>query len=454
MLALNRTRRQTLATMALVLLAVVPTALVVAWSIRVNRPEYRHVVADELGRRLGLRVEIGAVRHPTPGLDVYEGVVFRDEDGSRSGSRLAELARADRLEVSFGDGRLAIRAEGLAISEAVGPAVDRLEEALRKAGAVPGLRRLDLLAPTLAIGSDGGSAALVIRDLAATAELRPTGGELSASGRLPGPDDTYPRCELRLVGGGGDSGSGPTTITLRTAEGPILARVLDPIGGLSEWLGPDAMAEGLLTFEHPKSNSGETGWDLRAEGDLSAVDLAELVTRRFPGHDLRGVADLKIDEARWGELPGTGSGRGWLTAKGRIAGGPGAIGPGLLGSLAGELGFRLDPSLAADLQTRLEPLPYSALGLAFAIEPDGGIILEGRLGGDLPIDATLAAVGDDLGTSTVLAPSGSSSVLGLWKALVLAPDDVLVPATAEAQVFRHLPLPTGGRVEPGAIRGN
>ena len=447
MLTFNRTRRQVVATLVLLLGAVAPTAFVAFWSYRMSRPEHRHEVEEALGRRLGMHVEIRSARHPRPGLDVLEGVVLRAEVGGTS-SKLTEVARADRLEVATEGDRIAIKATGLAIVGEGGAGFEALHRLLRSASDADGPRRIDLVAPVVVVsGVEDDAPGWSIGDLAATAEVRPRSTVLSASGRLPGGDGAPRRCEFRLAEGEEAAGPGGLSVVLRTADGPIPARLLDPLCGASSWLGTNALAEGTMTFRRDVADP--TAWDLEATGEVRGLDLSRLVSERFPGHDLRGEALLTVETARWGAFPN--GGRGWRTVRGRLSAGPGTIGPDLLAALASAMHFRVVPSALDDPN---DLLPFGALGLAFQIEEDGQIHLDGTLGGDRPPDAVLAPPEGDPRPVLASAPEGAANVLGLWKAMVLAPDDVLVPATAEAQVFRHLPLPPAGQAPPASVRAN
>src|SRR4051794_35369065 len=111
MFPLNRLNRQAAATIALVVLTVLPTAYVAQTAWRISRPGHRHDVEAEIGRVLGLQVTLDAVRYPRPGEVVYQGVVLRQEEPRRKG--LTEVARADVLRLKRGDRELTLEAEGL-----------------------------------------------------------------------------------------------------------------------------------------------------------------------------------------------------------------------------------------------------------------------------------------------------------------------------------------------------
>jgi hypothetical protein len=80
MFPVTRPFRQGLATLALVVLTVLPTAFVAAWAWRIHRPGHIRDVEIELGRQLGLQVTIEAVRYPRPGEVEFRGIVLRQDE--------------------------------------------------------------------------------------------------------------------------------------------------------------------------------------------------------------------------------------------------------------------------------------------------------------------------------------------------------------------------------------
>src|SRR3954453_7345913 len=80
MFPLTRPFRQALATLALVVLTVVPTGFVAVMAWRINRPGHVRDVEIELGRQIGLQVPLEDFRYPRPGEVVYRGIVLRQEE--------------------------------------------------------------------------------------------------------------------------------------------------------------------------------------------------------------------------------------------------------------------------------------------------------------------------------------------------------------------------------------
>ena len=92
MFPLTRPVRQTLATLLLLGLTVVPTGLIGAFAWRINRPGHVRDVEIELGRQLGLQVTLEGVRYPKAGEVAYQGIVLRRKNRAARGS-LNSLAR-------------------------------------------------------------------------------------------------------------------------------------------------------------------------------------------------------------------------------------------------------------------------------------------------------------------------------------------------------------------------
>lgn len=437
----TRPQRQVVATLVLLGLAVLPTILVGVWAWQVNRPGHVRDVEMELSRQLGLRVTLESVRHPRPRSDVLRGVVLRLEEADDRASKLAELARADEVRLIRDGSRLAVEVQGLQISAgAPESAIEQVEALLRRADSA--IDRIDLVAREglVTIGGASSQTTLPMRNLAAILELQPGRAELSASYRLA-LEGSPNRCELHLVRESQGSEPG-LLVRCQVAEGQLPASVLGPFLGAEAWLGRSAVLDGVLTFQ--RSSPG--GWEAEYRGNLENVDLASMVGDHFPPHRLTGLARVEVASARWGDLP-AGQGRGWQTLQGRLHSGPGSIGSGLLSAMASEMRFRVNLP-----KTDGRDLAFQRLGLDFKLGESGEIELAGAIGPEFPPDTVLI---DELGiTPMARAPSGSASVRGLWKMLVPAPDDVLVPATAESQVFRYLPLPSVSPASGAQIQAN
>src|SRR5947209_8753115 len=67
MIPLTRPHRQAMATMAMVVLTVLPTGYVALTAWRIGRPGHLRGVEAEIGQRLGLQATLDGVRYPRPG---------------------------------------------------------------------------------------------------------------------------------------------------------------------------------------------------------------------------------------------------------------------------------------------------------------------------------------------------------------------------------------------------
>jgi hypothetical protein len=427
MFPLPRPARSILVTLLLAAGTIVPTLYVFAFVWRVGQSGHVREVEAALGQALGLHVSLESVRHPKPETDEFTGVVLRREEAA-GGTRLIELARADRLTLTRDAGRQVIRAEGLRL-RGESPA-EMADQCLAAARRLVEQGRAELVASEAQVEliRDGERITLTVYDLAAVASSKRDEFELSSSYRV-GPARSAGRCELRLAQ---KAASGParTTLSVQTMEGDLPVTVLGPLVDAARWFGPDARMQGEIRASWGPREP-ET---IAFQGELDRVSLSHLVEDHFPGRRLRGTARLVVDSAVWSDLPGA-QGRGWSQARGQIEAGPGSIGRDLLAALVDALGFRT--SGLGDLDA--DDVPFQGLGLAFALNSGGELTLTGALGKAHADDVVISA--GDADGPLVRQPEGTASVRGLWKALLLWDADVLVPATAESRVLRHLPLP-------------
>ena len=91
---LTRPRRQLAATLALALFTVAPTLYVGLTVHHLGRPAHARSVEAEIGRRLGVLVQVDSAAHPRPEVDLLRGVSLRLDDAGH-----AEIARADTLRI-------------------------------------------------------------------------------------------------------------------------------------------------------------------------------------------------------------------------------------------------------------------------------------------------------------------------------------------------------------------
>lgn len=425
----TRPYRRIAATMALIGLAVAPTAYVGWTALAIRQPAHVRQVEAEIGRTLGLSVRLDSVRYPRPGEAIYEGVSIRHRE-PRSEAH-AEVAHADRLVVSQGQRELRLRADGLRLS-GDGPrqVLEQVAGWIKLDGVgQSGWDRVTLLAATCRVELGGPALAFQVKDLAGTYQADRGAPTFSASCRVvDGSAST--RCELTLTRDR-QGASVRNLLTVATREGPPLSgRALRPFFDASGWLGDRASVTGELALRQREGHE----WEAEFQGELGSVDLNSLIGRRFGEHRMAGLARVSIGRARWGDRGSLGF--GWIDADGTIAVGSGSISRSLLDAIGRQLRFRTPDSIAA-----IGPdLRFEALAMGFSIAEDGGLKISGELGPDYPRDAVLADSRRILASS----PREPGDVRGLVNALfseTAGTPDLLVPSTAESQgIQRYLPL--------------
>jgi hypothetical protein len=432
MFAVTRPFRRILATSLLFVLTILPTGWVATTAWRINRPGHVRDVEVELGRQLGFQVTLDEVRYPRPGEVVYQGIVVRQAEPR--GKSFAEVVRAAEVRLQRADRELALVVESPRFrAESPLQGLTLLCQLIQRSAAMP-FERISVTAPSAEVDFDGNDLRYDVREVAGEYLADPGAPALKLAYRFPGAG-AGARCELLLTR---DRRTEPleTSLVLKTVEAsPLSARVLNVFFDAEDWLGADAKLEGSLSLRQ----AGAGSWEADFQGSILDVDLSKLVGRRFPRHRLTGRAQVVFQRARWGQRPGSGS--GWLEVNGELLAGQGTIGLNLIEALTREMKFRPSSRLSAFDPRRAE-VDFRALGLSFAMQPNGEVEIQGALGAGLPPDAVIAGAT----TALLSAPQGVASVRGLIKTLFpVSPADpgVLVPLTSESQVLFYLPLPPG-----------
>ncbi len=442
MFPITRPFRQSLATVLLLFLTILPTGIVAGIAWRINRPGHVRDVEIELGRALGLQVSLDQVRYPRPGEIAYRGIVLRQEEPR--GKALAEIARAGTVRLERTGRELTLLVDEPKLrGESPLLGLSLLARLMQRSASIP-FERIGVTATSCQIDLGREDLQFTVRELAGELLADPSRPTLTLAYRIPGAG-TGTRCELLLSR---DRTSEPpqTTLLLKTTEGsPLSARMLNVFFDADDWLGPEAKLEGTLSLRQ----EGSRDWEADFQGELVDVDMGRLTGRRFPRHRLTGRAKLVFQKARWGRREGQAP--GWVEVKGNLLVGQGTIGISLIDALAREMRFRPSTRLALHDPRKTE-VDFRALGLAFAMESSGEIQITGGLGTELPPDAVLAGAT----MSLLAAPQGTASVHGLIKTLfpVSQTDPaVLIPLTAESQVLLSLPFPQRPRLRQ-TVDGN
>jgi hypothetical protein len=308
--------------------------------------------------------------------------------------------------------------------------------ALLQRGGGAAVERVSVSAPSCDVefgpSESPGSLHYQFRDVVGVFQASRAAASVTVSYRVP-TDGTNTRCELSL-NRDRQGESVRTVLAFKTMEGlPLPAKVLDPFFDSAAWLGSSARVEGSLTLRQ----AGAADWEADFQGMLLDVDLAALVSRRFPDHRLSGLARVTIEHARWADRPGP-QGFGWVEAEGTLTTGPGTIGMTLVRALKSEMKFQLAPQL----EGREQDLPFHGLGLSFKMTPDGELRLDGGLGSEYQPGAVLVDAHHFIPLAS--APEGAANVRGLIRALFPTPNSdptALVPDTPESRLLRFLPAP-------------
>lgn len=389
-----------------------PTTALLGWTISCKLPAHVERCEGRLSELLGLKASIQRVRYPQPGLCLYEGIELTDPETHRPvlRCRWVELGRTGKA--------LVLRPAAVEVnSEAAGRLVRLL------------MRRLQ-------------------RELAvddATLRLLPT----SVTLRGPHDEQTYEDAECLIESNEGDDSAtlrfrlagidmneaatvvvtrrhseqaSTTRVSLNTAGASLPASMFAAWLDADRFLGRDARFRGSLWID--EDEQGRRG-DLT--GVLSDVDLAALVTARFP-HVLTGQATLEIERARIEQ--------GRLTeAAGQLHCEQGVVGSSLLASAVESLGCRTD-RLTSD-RTPVDTLSYRRFFLRFALDRQGL-----RLAG-VPRGPDAGAIFIDASGRPLLSEPARQPLplVALVRALV-PPSQTHVPATQEtAALVPWLPLP-------------
>jgi hypothetical protein len=117
MFLLHERTRKSLCRTGFVLLCVLPTCAVALWAASRAGDGHRTRCEAELGRLLSLKVTLGDVEHPEPGMVRYSDVVLADPD---TGDLMVSVAS---LQVRITDGSVVISAPQATIEPGAAPAV-------------------------------------------------------------------------------------------------------------------------------------------------------------------------------------------------------------------------------------------------------------------------------------------------------------------------------------------
>lgn len=403
----ERTRRL-ICRLAFIALCVLPTSVVLAWSVTRHLPGHVAAEVETLRALTGLHVTLGRLTHPLPGAVLYENLELADPETG------AIVLRARVVELTQQANKTLVQASQAELTgEGTADVWQLLERHLRRGTQRP-TAQIFLSANELTWHGPSGSQTLT--DF--TGRIGPTtqGIEAELKFRLAGQelvDLASLRIERKLID------SQPSThVQFNTGGGRLPARVLAPLVAAEAWLGPKAQFDGFLSFEEKQGR-----WTGDLQGRLIAVDLDTLVSQHFP-HTLSGSADVTIRKAVVTE-------NRLLEADGSLKCGPGMIGRSLLTAGVEHLGMRS----AVQLPPSVTTAPFRQLACTFVLSRRG-LQLFGECAG-----APGTMIDADSGVLWQQPSYEAQPVASLIRMLV-PQSEVQVPASHESQrLIDVLPVP-------------
>ncbi|MBL8827946.1 MAG: hypothetical protein JNM18_13295 [Planctomycetaceae bacterium] len=414
----ERTRRQ-VCRWAFIALCLVPTSVVLGWSVVRQLPGHVAAEAESLRALTGLHAKLGGLSHPLPGQLLYEDVELADPETG------ATVLRARVVEITQQAHKLLVQASQVELTgDGTADVWQLLERHLRR-GTVRPTAQIYLSTNELTWHGPAGSQTL--SDF--TGRIGPTtqGIEADLKFRLAGHelvDLAALRIERKL------NDSVPSThVQFNTGGGRFPARVLAPLIEAESWLGKQAQFDGYLSFEE---RGGRWTGDL--QGHLVGLDLDTLVSQHFT-HTLSGSADLTIRKAIVAD-------NHLVEADGSLRCGRGMIGRSLWTAGIEHLGMRTTAAPAASVTTT----PFKQLACSFVLSRRGL-----QLFGECE-NAPGTVLTADTGVLWQQPSYDAQPVASLIRTLV-PQSEVQVPASHESQwLIDVLPVPqVVQRMKPGTV---
>jgi hypothetical protein len=410
MFSLHETTKIRLCRAAFLALCIGPVCAVLAWSVVIQLPWYRHAHEQALANRLGWQTKLTEVTTPQPGLVLYRGLELIDPSNGQP------LARLPFVEIETEGEGLVVRLPFPAIVNGT---------------------RLDAFWALVRDLARTSSEAQHVRFEAQNLTLHLAGGDQTFTnlvGQIAG-DSSQSLAKLsfnRAVSGAAMSEPCEVTLTRR-----LHATV--PIHSIDFSTGPTPLPTGLIAaiwpgverfgkechFAGSVSAIEQSGaWHTQLDGQLTQIDL-EQVLGKLP-HKLTGFAAARLERVTIvdGRLE---------QAAGSVSAGPGVISRSLVQSAETHLHVRASE---AALVGKTNLLDYQQLCVGFELGAQG-ITLRGQVPKTRGV--LLAGAGGPLVDEP---PVISQPVVDLIRTLV-PQNDVQVPATRETGVLTAMfPVPS------------
>jgi hypothetical protein len=347
----DQTRRR-IALAAFFALGIVPTVAVGTWCVMRQGPWHVWAESQRLGRQLGMDVALGGVRHPRPGVAVYEGLRLSDPETGQEVLRSGVL-EATWTEAVDGQGRrpaVVLAAPNVEVEAAgAGRLWQILQQNLRLQCGRP---EIEVRVKLGEVAIRGGEHLLALANVEGGIGTLSGGVQAVASFHMAGLATTAP-VRVRLVRNR-QLRPPADRIELDTAGTPLPCPLLALAIPQAAMLGPTSRFAGSIA-----SHQTAGGWEGEISGQCLGIDLDRLVSDHCP-HRLTGLADVTIRRARF-------RGGRWEEATVLLTSGPGVIGRGLLEAAAAQL--RLSgawPQTPAG-----ELLRYEQLSVAITLDARG-----------------------------------------------------------------------------------
>lgn len=457
MFRLSQSTRRRLFRTGFLLVCVLPLValVIVGWRQRV----LSHVQAHELALRqvLGMRVRIGQVIHPSPGVVRYVDVQLDEVETSFA------VASCDVVEfhASSGAGRPAeLVLRGVTVEDGATGALYQTVDQLLRGEYLGGELYVTLSADVIEFRGTtpcpqlkGVNGAIRSTDQAAEARfefhavpplLESAAAQLTATQatgdpNAPAPLPTGPETAsaesaglLRIVRNRKE-GAVIEGFEINTGAAAIPCETLTPLVGCELTYLAGSRFQGTV-----KASQQAEGWWADVRGGLLGVDLQQLIGDRF-GHKIEGAADVMIQTCRCE------NGR-VSEADLTIAGGHGSVSRSLLSAAADAmpLGQRWGPTPGVQM------LPYKQLAAAVRMSQHGEFEIAGRctLAGGRPTDVILMSPDERALWRQPPRNAQPLPVSALLRALVAA-DGPIAPANSKiAWLMGKLPIEATARRDP------
>jgi hypothetical protein len=397
---------------AFVALAVIPTVLVLVYSLVIRLPHYTQAHEQAIAAQLGLHAKLSRASSPRPGMMLYEGLELSDPDTHQL------LARLPFVEVRADDEDVHVRLPHPATINGARLDVfwNLTRDQVRQARA---WREVHLEAQNLTLHfGEGDDQSLT--DLHGRIDNIGEETRLQLVGRRAGAvNETDQGAEL-IISWRRDPVAPSSTIQFVSGATPLPCSSAAPIWPILAQLGRGSQFQGRIAVVECQGH-----WRAEFAGQLSDVDLDRSVGQHSI-HQLTGPATAEIEHLAIedGRIE---------SASGKLTAGPGVIGRSFVESAQRHLQLRV---LNEVLLGSGSLISYKQLALAFELSA-AGLTVHGALPG--------TAGGLLAGERRVLISEPTADaqpVVNLVRTLV-PQDNLQVPATRETDALtRALPIPS------------